>query len=59
MSKQIILSNGSMTVALDDYGQVQGVYYPETDTTNYLGYGDNKHKIGIYSEEADPSSRKS
>lgn len=52
MSKQIILSNGSMTVALDNYGQVQGVYYPETDTTNYLGYGGNKHKIGIYSEEA-------
>ena len=52
MSRDIILSNGDLTVGLDGIGQVQTLYYPSTAQGNHVGQHSQHHKIGLYCEDA-------
>lgn len=52
MARDIMLSNGDLTVGLDSYGQVATLRYPDHSSNNHVGSGALYHKIGVYSENA-------
>ena len=52
MARDIMLSNGDLTVGLDSYGQVATLRYPDHSSNNHVGSGTLHHKIGVYSENA-------
>ena len=52
MARDIMLSNGDLTVGLDSYGQVATLRYPDHSSNNHVGSGALHHKIGVYSENA-------
>ena len=52
MARDIMLSNGDLTVGLDGYGQVATLRYPDHSSNNHVGSGTLHHKIGVYSENA-------
>lgn len=52
IARDIMLSNGDLTVGLDSYGQVATLRYPDHSSNNHVGSGTLHHKIGVYSENA-------
>lgn len=52
IARDIMLSNGDLTVGLDSYGQVATLRYPDHSSNNHVGSGALHHKIGVYSENA-------
>ncbi len=45
MARSLLLSNGYLSVALDDNGFVRDIYYPHVGLENHVS--GNKHRIGI------------
>ena len=52
MTRNIILSNGELTVGLNGFGLVQELFYPDVSTGNHVGNRSIHHKIGVYCEGA-------
>ncbi len=50
--RNIILSNGELTVGLNGFGLVQELFYPDVSAGNHVGNQSIHHKIGVYSEGA-------
>lgn len=48
MSKQIVLSNGSLHVGLDESGLVSDFYYPYVGLENHCAGSDLQHRIGVW-----------
>lgn len=48
MARPVILSNGSLTVALDNFGQVRDFYFPYAGTENHVSQRISAWKIGIF-----------
>ena len=47
MARSLVLGNGSMLIALDEYGQLRDLYYPHVGLENHGGSG-WVHRIGVY-----------
>ena len=52
MTRNIILSNGELTVGLNGFGLVQELFYPDVSAGNHVGNRSIHHKIGVYCEGA-------
>lgn len=52
MAKDIVINNGSLSVALDSYGQVRMIHYPDASCGNHVGDDPYRHKIGVYCDDA-------
>lgn len=49
MSRSIVLSNGSLGVALDSHGQVRDIYYPYIGLEDHVR-GHYTHRVGVWVE---------
>ena len=49
MSRSLVLGNGTMLIAFDDYGQVRDLYFPYAGEELQTG-GDCVHRIGVWVE---------
>lgn len=49
MARSIVLSNGSLCVALDEHGQVRDIYYPHVGLEDHVR-GHYIHRIGVWVE---------
>lgn len=47
--RSLILSNGSLLVALDGHGEVRDLYFPHVGLENHTG-GQLRHRIGVYAD---------
>lgn len=48
MARPVILSNGSLAVALDNFGQVREFYFPYVGTENHVSQRISAWKIGLF-----------
>ncbi|MFZ2560104.1 MAG: glycoside hydrolase family 15 protein [Candidatus Nanoperiomorbaceae bacterium] len=52
MARPVILSNGSLAVGLDQFGQVRDFYYPHVGTENHVSQRISPWRIGIFVDNA-------
>lgn len=50
MGRQVVLSNGSLLVGLDDFGTVHDFYYPYVGQENLTTARNLNHKIGVWAD---------
>lgn len=51
MSRSLILSNGSLAIALDEYAQVRDLYYPHAGLEDHV-HGHYIHRVGVWTDGA-------
>ena len=47
MARSLVLGNGTLLIALDEYGQLRDLYYPHVGLENHGGSG-CVHRIGVF-----------